>query len=158
MKKMLCIGTTICMCLLMLASCTGKDQEVSSVDVKVVADRLASEITYEDTIAETNGDMARLLYGYEEGDVKAATVYISAGATTEEAAVFECTDEAAAQRVAEGAQQRIEAQKMSVQSYKPEELSRLEQAVLRTEGHYVVLSISDAPADAEKILDEEFGK
>lgn len=144
--------------LLICAALTGCGQE-EPVDVKKTADQVYEAISFEDSLTLTNDAMAQMLYGYEAADVKQAYVYISAGATTEEIAAFECTDAEAASRVYQAAQQRIENQKQSVMSYKPEELNRLDAAELRQKQSCVILVISsvEQTADVQKILNDSIG-
>ena len=146
-QKLCIIGM---MTMLLLTAC----QKEVSLDVQKLADRLNTEIAYEDTLAQASDAMAQMLYGYDQEDVQKAAVYISAGATTEEVAVFQCVDAQAANRVNDSAKQRIENQKESVKTYKPEELQRLEEAQLQTKGCYVVLSISSTPETARQIIQE----
>ena len=56
----------------------------------------------------------------------------------------------------EQAQAHIQSQIDSYESYIPEEVSRLEDAVVRQDGSYVSVVVSADAAAAEKMLDEAF--
>lgn len=142
----------ISLVMMLLDGCASKKE--TEIDIDQLADRLAGEITYEDQITLSTKEMAQLLYHWQEEEVQACKLYISAGATTEEIALFECQDATSAETVRQAAEKRIEQQKESVKTYNPKELKRLEQAVLRVEGRYVLVVISSDPEAAGKIIDE----
>ena len=133
-----------------IGSCAAQDPKINVNDL---ANTLYTELSFEDQLTETNDDMIAFLYGVSEEDVVESKVYISAGATTEEIAIFRCSSKEAVQRITEAAENRLASQRTSVQSYKLEELSRLEDAVLRIEGTYVILCVSNDHDGAQKIID-----
>ena len=47
---------------------------------------------------------------------------------------------------------------MSVQSYKPEEMTRLDAAIVQVSAPYVIVSISSDSSTAQTIIDEALGK
>ncbi len=153
MKKLI---PAVLAAILLLTACGG--EEAVSLNMDNLANRLMQEITYEDTISETTPEMAQMLYGYADGQVVNCKVIISAGATTEEIAIFECADDQAVADVEAGAKARIEAQKVSVQSYKPEEMTRLDAAIVQVSAPYVIVSISSDSGTAQTIIDEALGK
>lgn len=134
----------------LLVGCT---PQAVKIDVGNLADMLYKELAFEDQLAETNESMIALLYGITKDDVVEFKVYLSAGATTEEIAVFACANEELAARVKEKAEKRLTAQKNSVKSYKPEELERLDEAILQIEGTYVILCVSSDKEKAQAIID-----
>ena len=138
--------------MLFMGGCTSKEE--CQIDIEKLAQRLSSEISYEDHVTLSTEEMAMLLYNLQADQIKDSHLYLSAGATTEEIAIFECQDEAAAAEVKKAAEQRIEQQKESVKTYNPKELQRLEQALIYTEGSYVIVSISNEPETAKQIINE----
>lgn len=137
--------------LFLMVSCIAEDLKINVSDL---ADTLYTDLIFDDQLTETNEGMIALLYEVNEEDVVEAKVYVSAGATTEEIAVFHCSSKMAAERVTAAAESRLNKQRNSVQSYKPEELNRLEKAVLRTEGTYVILCVSSDQDGAQIIIDK----
>ncbi|MCI8633697.1 MAG: DUF4358 domain-containing protein [Lachnospiraceae bacterium] len=135
-----------------MGGCASKEE--CQIDIEKLAQRLSSEISYEDHVTLSTEEMALLLYNLQADQIKEAYLYLSAGATTEEIAVFECSDEKTAITVKKAAEQRIQQQKESVKTYNPKELQRLEQALVQTEGPYVIVSISGDPELAQQIVNE----
>ena len=147
-KGLLALG---CACLL-LAGCGSKGPE--NVDIDAVSGELLSGITYQDPLEKIEGDIVLTLYGME-GKAEAYSVYMGSGATAEQIAVFACADASQAKDEAEPALQAyVEDQIRQFESYIPEEVAKLKDAVIRQAGKYVVLSVSDDSGKAKEILDK----
>ena len=96
MKRNIVLCLSLALCLL-AAGCGG--QSAPAADAAELADRLSTQIQFEDTLSPLEGDMLYTLYGIDQKDVQQGAAYVSTGATAEEIAVFSCTDDRAAQRV-----------------------------------------------------------
>lgn len=140
--------------LLLLTGCSGG--KVKDADVQKVAQGLISSVKFQDQMSELKQDTAVHLFGLNSGDVVKAAVYESTGATAEEVAAFEAKDEAAAVRVKEKAEERIENQKAGFQDYQPKEMIKLKGPVLEEKGKYVILCVSDDNAAAQRTIDGYF--
>lgn len=82
-------------------------------------------------------------YGLDEGTLTAGKVYGSTGTTAEEVAILEFTDENAAQKGMECCQDRLEYLKESNVSYRPQEMPKLEKAVIRQIGNTVLFLVAN---------------
>ena len=137
-------------CALPLAGCGG--QSAPTADAVDLADRLSTQIQFEDTLSPLEGDMLYTLYGIDQKDVQQGAAYVSTGATAEEIAVFSCTDDSAAQRVESALKQRVDSQKQSYVDYVPKEMTKLNDAVLIRRGNLVALCISNDNATAKQLI------
>lgn len=95
-------------------------------------------------------DVAYNLYGMEgygiaREDLLDGAVYLSAGATAEEASVLEMKDEDTAALAVSALTDHVAAQMDSYRDYIPEEIPKLENALVQSYGSTVVLVV---PADA----------
>ncbi len=139
------------MAAMLLASC---NEQAKDVDISALASQIVGEVAFDDTLSEIDRDMISMLYsidGYTD-----AVLYKGSGATSEEVAIFkmETTDDAKA--ALDEAKEHIQSQIEAYESYIPEEVSRLEDAVARQDGCYVSVVVSGDPAAAEKLLDGAF--
>ncbi len=132
----------------------------ASVDVEALADRLAADISYDDTLDPIEDGMLEIIFSdIKEADLAAYKIWLSSGSTAEEVAVFEANDEAAADAVYAALEKRISEQKNSFENYVPAEVDRLESgAVLEKQGTVVAFNVSGDPDAAKKIINEAFGK
>ncbi len=136
-----------------LASC-GTESENVQVDINALAEALDTGITYQDPLEKLDDDMVGMLYSVD-GLVDASVVYMGSGATAEEIAVFDCVDaDTAKNKVKPIVEDHVKSQIEAFENYVPEEVSKLNEAVVRQTGEYVVLSVSNDPDGANKILDE----
>lgn len=146
---------------LMLGCCAGlitgcstkSDKEVS---IKSLADELKTKITYEDELSEIDKDAAVQIYNLDAIDIADCIAYISTGATPEEIVVISTNNATDALKVEELLKRRVEEQKESFRDYEPDELKKLDDAVVEEEGNTVVLSISKEEEKAEDIIDSFF--
>ena len=134
-----------------LAGCGSKAGE-NIIDAQALADDLVNKVTYTDELNEIDSEMAGELY--QIGTAENAYVYVSSGATAEEVAVFEFADTEAAEEAAKAADTRIQEQKDSFATYIPEEVDKLEHAILEQDGCYLVVCVTDDSDTANSIIDE----
>lgn len=145
-----CLGLTLTM---VLAGCGSKAEEIT-IDAQALAADLANKVTYTDELNEIDSEMAGELYQIETA--VNAYVYVSSGATAEEVAVFEFADTEAAGEAAKAADTRIQEQKDSFATYIPEEVDKLEHAIVEQDGCYLVVCVTDDQDAANSIIEEYF--
>ena len=126
-----------------------KDVEL---DIDALASDLVSGIVFDDEMSIIDDGMIPMIYS--NGEVyDDAVLYMGSGATAEEIAVFECENDTRAKGALEEAKSHIESQIISYEDYIPAEVQRLEQAVVRQAGRYVIVAVTGDPDEAEKIID-----
>lgn len=142
-----------CILAVALAGCGSKTVEL---DVHKAAEDIKAAVTFQDTLSELAESRFETLYAVKAEDVTAWAAYVSTGATAEEIAVLEASDEAAAERVRAAMEQRVADQKESFEDYVPEELVKLGNPVLEVRGRYVLFCVCDDPAQARSAIDALF--
>lgn len=146
----------------MLAGCgttvggNGDSGEALNVNVKDMAAELKDGLTFEDTLSELDTNVALTYYGIDADSVKDSAVIVSTGATAEEIAVFEAADSEAADKVKTACEDRKEKQTTSYADYKPSETGRLDKAIIKEDGRYVVYCVTDDTDKANEIIDKYF--
>ena len=138
------------------SAASAKSSQAAAVDVTKVADRLLNEIKYDDKLAEAEKESLDVIYpGLPKDKIKAMKIYVSSsGGTSEEIAAFEAGDEETAKEIETKLKERVETQKTSFKNYVPEELKRLENALVIRKGNYIYLSVSADPDKAKSIIEE----
>ncbi|NCC66696.1 MAG: DUF4358 domain-containing protein [Clostridia bacterium] len=153
----------LCFCLTAaLAGCAAHGEnggpagtEDAACDFDSLASDLCASDAFSDILSPVSDEIARGLYGYEAEDVLDCTVMCSTGATSEEIGLFRCADEEAAIRVAAAAESRALAQKSAYESYAPDEIPKLDDAVIESKGEYVFFVVSKNRDAVKKLLDEQ---
>ena len=133
MKKLKLILVTL-LSLLLLAACGRKKSsgEVTT-DPSTLAKQLAEETVTSDTLSEVSTDIMASTYFVDTTKIEASSAYMSTGASACEAAVIKCSD-------------------ADYASYNAGETTKLENAIIKTSGNYVVLCVCDDTSKAEEIL------
>ncbi len=145
--------TAVLAALVILTAGCGGDK-AKEIDAKALAGSLLSEVTYEDELQELSEQMAAMQFDTEDG-VK-IYLYMGGGATTEEVAVFEAPDEEAAKKQLDHVKDFVDDQIETERDYRPEEVKRLEDAVLEQKGKYVILCVSADSDKAKEIIEKAF--
>lgn len=149
MKKICSLILSAVMALTLLTACGSANV---TIDVNEAADTLKTNLSYAGSLEELGSKM--LENTYDEIDTESITAYkayVSADVTAEEVAVFEMKDDAAAAALKTVLEAHVQAQKEIYADYSPEGVVRLEKAVIRQSGKYVILCISD---DTDKVASE----
>lgn len=136
-----------------LAACGGKSG--SRMDAQALANELMEKVGFVDELNLISPEMVSKLYGID--NAQEAYVYMGSGATAEEVAVFKFADEQSAKDGLAKAQQRIASQKDSFANYIPEEVARLDNAVIKQSGEYLALCVSEG-STASEIISRYMGK
>ena len=113
-------------------------------------------MTFEDSLSELDTNVALTYYGIDADKVKNSVVVVSTGATAEEIAVFEAADQSSADAIKSACEDRKAKQTTSYADYKPSETSRLDKAIIKEDGNYVVYCVTDDTDKANEIIDKYF--
>lgn len=161
MKKIL-YGTLLAIMLMGTATgCGEKKQEIIEsnieIDVQKTADDILSKCDFKDNLATVDKNIALTrLYSLDEAQIKECAFYTNSNATAEEIAVIEVVSEDYADDVKAAYETRIENQKNACKDYLPDEVTKLESAIIYTNGNYVILCVSNDNAKAEDIINGMF--
>jgi hypothetical protein len=127
--------------------------QTETADVAATADKLKSDITYDDELTELTEEKIQKIIGVSADKYTSCKIYVSAsGGTPEEIDCFEAVDENAAAEIKTALETRIENQKKTFTDYNPEQATKLESPVLKVSGNCVYLCISGDNSKAEEII------
>lgn len=144
---------TLCMAAvaLSLTACGGKEKKEISIDTARLAQDLLTTVT-SDQLTETASDMLPSIYFYEPDDVASAVAYASSGATACEVAVVQSKNAGDTEEIEKLFQTRVDNQSALYASYNEAEVSKLDEAIIKSAGTYTVLCVCDDPGKADEIL------
>ena len=143
MKKIVLISL-----ILLLVSGCGK--ETTSFNPNDLANELLTEVDFDDELTLFAGDISKI---YDMPEVEDYLIYIGSGATAEEIAIITLKNSSDEEDVKAALEKRVEEQKQNFANYVPEEVSRLEKSIIKSNEKYVVLCVS-SDNQAEKIIDK----
>lgn len=138
--------------LLLLSACGAPaGSEDFQIDMEALADKLLESELFGETLNQADDGIAEMLYDMD--GASAALVYVGSGAAADELALFEFANETEAQSALSSAEARIAAQKDSFAAYIPEEVPKLDHAVVETYGRYLIVCVSAGDGASEIISD-----
>lgn len=151
MKKIsraLCFALALVMALSLAACGSGEPKEV---DINALAEELRGSATFGEELTKLDETVALGLYGCAEGTE--AVAYAGTGATAEEVAVFNCGSAEAAETLAANLETRNQTRISQYASYDPEEVPKLENALIMSGGQYVVLCVASDLGSAASVAE-----
>lgn len=134
---------------LLLCSCSGGK---TLPDAPTLAESLASGLEFSEEIEDSGAAMAYSFYGVEEAQCKSAALYKGSSASVDEVAVFECVDADSAKAVAALAAERQQYLHDGYSNYGPEQVPKIDSAVIKTVGNTVIFCISDSPEKVDSVI------
>lgn len=155
MKKRMCANAVMAgMAFVLVIGLAGCGKKEVKLDVNEVSNRLLEEITYQDELSSVDFDTASMIFNFSDVDILNGAIFESSGATAEEIVVLECASAEDAKAAKAALEARVSDQKESFTDYVPKELVKLDKAVIAEGGNYAILSVSDEPDTASKIIGE----
>ena len=140
------------------SSSSTASQNSSSQASEVTADSLAQKMveatTFNDEVIAISADVVPNYYTIPDSVEDYAVYMCPTGATVEEISVFRTSDAAA---VEEMIQTHLDARKTEYESYRPDEVKKLDGAAVVKSGDYVAVIIADDTAAAEAAFEAELG-
>lgn len=133
-----------------LVGCTDSKEPF---DVERDTQALLDGGAFSENLEEMDEVIFTRLYGLEEGTLSEGKVYGSTGATAEEVAIFEFSSEEAAKAAVTLCEERLSYLKESNVEYRPQEMPKLEKAMIRQIGNTVLFLVAnDYEAECVKNL------
>ena len=150
MKKILA-ALLAAMMLMTLAACGGGNNETKTVDVQKLADDLKDNVAYSTALIADAVEELNYKMDPPEGTTMAG--YIADGNAYDMIVVGQCASEEDAKTLYANVQTYVSDLKTEAGRYSPEEVARLDGALLRQTGTLVVLCVSDDTAAATAIVE-----
>lgn len=153
MKKISLVFLAICMMIFGLFSACTRETETVTYDFESLSSQLEESGAFSDILSPVELDIAAQFYGIDPNDVSESKVLCSTVATTEEIALFKCVSTEAAAKVKAAAAERVETQRATYESYAPQEMPKLDDAIVMQNGVYVFYIVSADASKAQAVLD-----
>lgn len=128
----------------------------AEIDPAAIVDEIMTE-TAMTSMAEVTEDRLGNYVEVDTATVESYSMYIcGSGAFADEAAVFVMNSAEDTEALMEALQKRVDARLVDYKDYKPEECGKLESAVIKSNGKYVLYAVSSDNDKAEEIFDSKF--
>lgn len=154
MKKSLSVITCAALTLSLSACGGGGGDPSAAFDPSADAQTLLETSgVFGETLEAIDQATACALYGIDEATVTSSAVYVSPGTTAEELAIFAFSSSEDAETATTALGYRVEDRKEELEDYLPDELPKLDKAVVETRGASVLLVIAADYGPVESFLE-----
>ena len=137
----------------------GCSREVQTPDIPVsdITGKLLEELEWVDNMRQLEESVIGNFYDFDTSNIESMEIYISdSGSTAEEIAVVKLSDSSAKEDVQAAMEKRVEKQKKQFENYMPEEMYKLENALITSHGNYVLLAVADGFEQADQLFESCF--
>ncbi|MBO7703439.1 MAG: DUF4358 domain-containing protein [Solobacterium sp.] len=134
------------LCVLMLVGCGSSTSAGAAASAD--AEKAVSELGLTDKVEKVEDRIIKGLFFFDEGTIDDASVYISNDKTADIVGVFKTSDPAAAKEKIEAYLVTLKGQ---MESYAPDEVFKVDNAVIEESSDKVVLIIADDIENARKV-------
>ena len=147
--------TLVFFLIIIFAVLYGCGTKPADIDISSLADSVMAGSAFSDELAPADSQIGCYLYG-DPALPENSVFLFSSGATAEELAAFKMRSAADAETVETAVRERISAQRASFADYNPDEVPKLDRAVVKRSGVYVVLCVAADSSAAESAVDAFF--
>lgn len=144
MKKVVSLALLLTLALTVFCACGSKEISVDGLSSEIL-----SKVKFDEELVKVEDDVAKLYYGIEDGDAEEFQVYMSTAAFVDEVSVWKTKD---VNKITEKINARIAEQKESYADYRPDEVPKLDKAVIITSGDVVVCCITSDSDNAKEVI------
>lgn len=153
MKKWIALVLAALMAL-PFAGCTGEQKTPKTADIM---SSIRSEIEFPEMAEKTVDDLPGYGYDLSADDVKQMSYIIAtSGLTPEEVFIVEAKDEATAAKIEEMMKTRRDQIADLASTYSPEEMDKINKAVIMTKGSYAYYAVTGDNSKAKKLFEAAF--
>lgn len=146
----------VCILIMLLACLAGCSQKAVDLDPQTAAKTLTDASTGDSPLSKLDLDAALALYGLTSGEVADGSIYIGNSGTVDEVSVWKAVSDSAANTIEDRVRDRIATQKDVYADYRPDEIPKLNNAVVVRRGQFVILFIDGDSKAAQKAVDSLF--
>ena len=139
---------------LAILSLTACGKSSMSLDPAETVEQMKDKLTFTDQMTVVDMEGALRIYGVDEALVSDCAALRGSGATAENFSVWKTANEQDAEELEDQLESFLQSWIDGYSDYKPEEVPKLESAVLTQEDHYVILCVSADNEAAETYIDD----
>ena len=138
------------LCVLMLVGCGSSTSAGKAASAASEAESIVSQLNLNDKMDKVEDRIIKGLFFFDEGTLSDSAVYIANDKTADIVAVFEGEDPAA---IREKVEQYLSTAKEQMQNYYPDEVFKIDNAVIQENGKQVILIVTSDIETARKIAE-----
>lgn len=131
-----------------------KNKKNIQIDIEGLADEIAKSNAFEDQLEKVDSEMIMKDYNFSSDEVTELVSYQGSGASSEEIVILQVKEKSNINSVKDKINARLAERKEAFGSYLPEEVEKIDNAILRVEGNYIILCIAKDTNTVNKIIND----
>lgn len=151
MKRTIAVIAVLLLLVTLAAGCASG--AAKDVDLAMLDAALAEKSPFIEVLESVDSELGCMIFMLDPADCEEAYFRFSSGATAEETALIKAKDKDALDRIEKTVRDRLAFQKESFADYIPTEVPKIESAILRTSGNYLIYCVADDAAEAQAVID-----
>lgn len=126
------------------------------LNITEISQSILDSGVFADELSQVDSSYSEMLMNITKEEYVSAMIYMGSGATAERLILFEAADNTAAAALEEKCASHVKEQTEAYAGYLPAEVDKLEHAILKTSGKYVILCVAEDYSKAEEMIQELF--
>lgn len=155
LKKALILSFLCVFTALLLTACGGKSSS-DSADVSVDVNQLCKDLegTISSEVSEVSSEIIASTYFFDMDKIEESAAALNSGSSACEVVVLKCKDASYVSEVQDLLKKRVESQSQLFASYNAPEVAKLDAAIIKAKGNYIVYCVTDDTDKANEIIKE----
>lgn len=145
MKKILTGISAFILSVMCLTGCGGKE-----IDINTASNTILSGVTFAEDLQPASENIALKRLGVNAADVESSVAYVSTNAVVDEFAIIKSTN---TENVEAAIRAHIDSQSATYASYAPDEVAKLDNAIVKVVDDYVIYVVSEDSTTAQSVVD-----
>ena len=145
MKKILTGILAFILSVMCLTGCGGKE-----IDINTASNTILSGVTFAEDLQPASENIALKRLGVNAADVESSVAYVSTNAVVDEFAIIKSAN---TENVEAAIRAHIDSQSATYASYAPDEVAKLDGAIVKVVGDCVIYVVSSDNAAAQNVVD-----
>lgn len=131
-----------------------KNEENIQINIEGLAEKIAKSSAFEDQLEKVDFEMTMQDYNFSTDEVVQLVSYQGSGASSEEIVILQVKEKSNINSVKDKINARLTERKEAFESYLPEEVGKIDNAILRVEGNYIILCIAKDTNTVNTIIND----
>lgn len=152
-KKALILAVLCAFTALVFTACGSKSSSGSS-DVSVDVSKLCQDLegTIDSEVSEVSSDVIASTFFFDMDKIEESAAALNSGSSASEVVVLKCKDSSYVSEAEDLLKKRVESQSTLFASYNAPEVAKLDAAILKSSGNYLIYCVTDDTDKANEII------
>ena len=131
-----------------------KNEENIQINTEGLAEEISKSNAFEDQLEKIDSEMTMQDYNFSTDEIEQLVSYQGSGATSEEIVILQVKEKSNINSVKEKINTRLSERREAFESYLPEEVGKIDNSILRVEGNYIILCVTNDANTVNNVINK----